>query len=161
MREKVVSHEKEGREANTSCFSNCTLTACRLAFSRAMVNARSEMSHANTEAIGSSAASVTAMQPEPVPMSRMETPLFPSSEAGAWSAESIHWQSSSVSGLGINTPGLTTNRRPKNSASPTTYCTGSPLSNRATSAAKASPSSWSTPPQATSAKVSPYFISSR
>ena len=38
--------------------------------------------------------------------------------------------SSSVSGLGISTDGLTRNCLPQNSATPRTYCTGSPFSRR-------------------------------
>ena len=82
-----------------SCVSNCR---------RAMERAASDMSTAVTAEPGASSASVQAMQPEPVQRSSARPPPCRSHpEATA--------ASSSVSGLGISTAGLTLNRRPQNS----------------------------------------------
>ena len=80
-----------------------------------------DTSHAVTRAPSTSRASVTAMQPLPVPMSSRAGAA--SLRAAADSTTQAH--RSSVSGLGMSTPGSTANGRPQNSASPSTYCTGS------------------------------------
>lgn len=71
------------------------------ALCRAMASASSLKSHAVVVEWGRFSASVTAMQPEPVPMSRMSVCGLPECS----SVMMVH--SSSVSGRGISTPGST------------------------------------------------------
>ena len=114
-----------------------------------------------------SSPSVMAMQPEPVQMSRMRMvfssfspsviPLF------SVASFSIHSQSSAVSGLGISTPGSTWKVLPAKSASPRTYCTGSPFCNLliiSSSFLSSSADNSLTLPQIMSVSVIPYFTSS-
>ncbi len=83
-------------------------------FSFAMAIASAEISIAKTFAAGSLFAMAIAMHPEPVPISRIQgKPVL--------SFARIHSTSSSVSGRGISTEGLTLNLIPKNSVSPRIY----------------------------------------
>ena len=111
-----------------SCFTKFTLAPSLSALSRAMPRALSEISHADTSRLSSpnakvqamAKATLMAMQPLPVPMSRM----------AGWGRAAVRpatmSQSCSVSGRGMSTPGATPKMRPANGALPVTYCTGSP-----------------------------------
>ena len=116
----------DGRFKTSTC-SNVTWTLLWLAFSRAILSASSEMSHAVTSASGISAANVQAMHPLPVPISKIE---YLSLITFRCSLPTIHWQSSSVSGRGISTYSLTINVRPQKSVCPKTYWMGSPCNRR-------------------------------
>ena len=114
-----------------------------------------------------SSPSVMAMQPEPVQMSRMRMALssFSPSVIPLFSAASfsIHSQSSAVSGLGISTPGSTWKVLPAKSASPSTYCTGSPFCSLliiSSSFFSSSADNSLTLPQIMSVSVIPYLTSS-
>ena len=114
--------------------------------------ASSEISHASTVASGKRRDNVTAMQPLPVPMSRI-------SWIEAWTWESYtHLHSSSVSGRGIRHPGRTMKRRSANHALPTTYCTGVNAIRASISAVRVSASvKVSISSQSMSAVVIPYL----
>lgn len=129
-----------------------TLAPSRSAFLRATRKASSEMSMASTWASGCIRASVMAMQPLPVPMSRMEDGRGDGRGA----------TSPSVSGLGISTAGITSNSRPQKGARPMAYCTGSPCSIRLTTVSRRSASAADNalrPPQRASAHDSPKAVS--
>jgi hypothetical protein len=76
---------------------------------------------------GRSWATLTAMQPQPVPMSA--TCSGSADEAG--SSRSAASTTSSVSGLGMSTAALTRKSSPQNSRTPTMYADGSRRSRRA------------------------------
>ena len=105
---------------STSAFRNSGpgLLNCPLAVSRAS----SDISTPVTTVPGSSSAILQAMHPEPVHRSSTLPP--------AGMRCTAHSTSSSVSGLGIRTEGLTLKRLPRNSWKPVTYCSGSPLLSR-------------------------------
>ena len=56
--------------------------------------------------------------------------LLLSSFSFSFASSQVHFTRSSVSGLGMSTPGATSNSRPANHSEPNTYCTGSDFSNR-------------------------------
>ncbi len=87
-------------------------TPASAAFLRATSSAGREMSVATTCTWGRSDATVTAMQPEPVPMSATRR-----GNAGASIGSSVSSSStiSSLSGRGINTSGVTSKSRFQNS----------------------------------------------
>ena len=76
-----------------------------------MVSAAADVSRALIIELGNSSASAIERQPEPVPISAIE------SFAWAWSGNRVIAVSiiSSVSGRGINTPGFTANFKSQNS----------------------------------------------
>ena len=143
--------------------SHCTnwmrwATPWRTALRRATANAADDMSVATTTASGSSCASATARQPEPVPTSAMRSPApciaasnaarVPVREPSARSSvmpapvQLLSWpcpsrasatsMTCSVSGRGISTSGVTSNSSPQNSCRPVRYCVGTPAMRRAT-----------------------------
>ena len=97
---------------------NSTRAPSREALPAATLSAASEMSHASTRLPPHSKASDTAIHPEPVPTSSARQPaaILPAASS----------TSRAVSGRGMSTDGLTWKTRPRKSAWPRTYCTGSP-----------------------------------
>ena len=135
---------------------NDTLAPSRSAFASAIASASGDMSTASTSASGISNASVMAMQPLPVPISR----IFRLSEGWVFI---INRQSSSVSGRGMSTPVATEKLRPQKQARPSTYCIGSPSSRRAMARSiccRCASSRRSIPPAYRSASDSPASSSS-
>ena len=117
----ITSHfsSSSGGES-ASCSWKSTVAPRRCAFSSAMLSASRLISHAVTLACGMLRASVMAIHPLPVPMS--------STFACFGLCRSTIWHSSSVSGRGMSTPGLTQKVRSAKTALPVTYCTGAPSS---------------------------------
>ena len=124
MREKPppIPLLKEGVLSTSTC-STLTCAPSRSALAFATRRAVGEMSQAVTWLSGMSSASVMAMQPLPVPMSRIFWPLA----IGFWlfALSMMRRHRCSVSGRGIRMPGSTWNVRPQKSATPKIYCTGS------------------------------------
>ena len=154
----TTSHcSPHGVRLSASRRSTVTAASLARAFSCATSSATGDMSHADTSLPGTSSASVTAMQPLPVPISTILDDGQPCLSAV------IRAQSSSVSGRGISMPGRTLKRLPPNSAQPMTYCTGSPyrsLLNMPSSFASSSAASDSTAPHIMSALPMPKPASS-